>query len=137
MNSYFGERVEEVQKTGKVDPKLLQASNNSGNAVSQVKNITIFTKDEACSHFSKHGNSVMKALGKNEYNIANYIHDANHVIKNGQWVPELNAYVKMIGGKGGKYAFVGIDRMNGHMTTFHIKYAKELAKTAPSLGIIP
>ena len=42
----------------------------------------------------------------------------------------------MIGGKGGKYAFVGIHRATGHMTTFHIKYAKELAKSAPSLGII-
>lgn len=74
-------------------------------------------------------------MGKNQYNLKNYLEDANHVIRNG-YVPELNGYVKLIGGKGStKYGFVGLDRNIGKITTFHIKTAKELSKKAPSLGI--
>ncbi len=87
-------------------------------------------------HFDKHAKKIMKAMGKNQYTIKEYLEDANHVIRNGQYVPELNAYVKLIGGKGkAKYAFVGMDRKTGNITTFHIKSAKELSKEAPSLGI--
>ena len=54
----------------------------------------------------------------------------------GTWVPELNGYVKLIGGQGkAKYGFVGINRSTGNIATFHIKYAEDLAKVAPSLGI--
>lgn len=35
-----------------------------------------FGGDEAVVHFGKHGNSVMSALGKKSYNLANYIDDA-------------------------------------------------------------
>ncbi|WP_235988999.1 hypothetical protein [Aquibacillus kalidii] len=78
----------------------------------------------------------MDTMGKNQYNLKNYLEDANHVIRNGQYVPELNGHVKLIGGKGSaKYGFVGLDRNTGNITTFHIKTAKELSKKAPSLGI--
>lgn len=58
-----------------------------------------FAGDEAVQHFSKHADEVMKALGKRSYNLAEYVADANHVIQTGQWVPELNAYVKLVGGR--------------------------------------
>ena len=96
-----------------------------------------FKADEAVIHFNKHADEIMRAFGKSSYNLKQYIKDANYVIKYGNYVPELNGYVKLIGGKGSaKYAFVGIDRTTGKITTFHIKTAKELSKKAPSLGII-
>ncbi|MGJ0909004.1 hypothetical protein [Clostridium botulinum] len=96
-----------------------------------------FRGDEAVIHFGKHGKEMMDALSKSSYNIKNYIDDANYVIKNGQYVPELNGYVKLIGGKGSaKYGFVGLNRATGNITTFHIKTASELSKKAPSLKII-
>ena len=95
-----------------------------------------FAGNEALEHFTKHGNSVKNILGRKSYSITNYLGDANHIIKNGTWVPELNGYVKLIGGQGkAKYGFVGINRSTGNIATFHIKYAEDLAKVAPSLGI--
>jgi len=97
-----------------------------------------FAGNKAVEHFEKHGESVMKALGRTDYNLANYLDDANHVIKTGTWVPELNAYTKLIGGLGSpKAAFVGVDRAVGNITTFHVKSVQELSRSAPSLGWTP
>jgi filamentous hemagglutinin len=77
----------------------------------------------------------MQAFGRSSYNLKNYLDDANHVIKNGTFVPEMSGYVRLIGGKGSaKYGFVGLDRASGNITTFHVKSVSELAKKAPSLG---
>ena len=77
----------------------------------------------------------MSVFNKTSYNLKEYVEDANHVLRNGTYVPEMRAYVQLIGGKGSaKYAFVGLNK-SGEITTFHIKTAKELAKKAPSLGI--
>ncbi|WP_144520264.1 T7SS effector LXG polymorphic toxin [Bacillus pumilus] len=95
-----------------------------------------FKGDQAIIHYEKHSKEIMDAMGKNQYNIKNYLKDANHVIHKGRYVPELNGYVRLIGGKGSaKYGFVGLDRKTGNITTFHIKSVKELSKKAPSLGI--
>jgi hypothetical protein len=97
-----------------------------------------FVGDGAVQHFEKHSGSVMKAMGRTSYNLRNYLDDANHVITNGTWVPELNGYVSLVGGQGSaKAAFVGIDRAGGHITTFHIKSVSELSRSAPSLGWSP
>ena len=96
-----------------------------------------FDNDEMSSHFAKHGSNVMSAIGKTEYNIKEYLQDANHVIREGVFVSELHGYVKMLGGVGSaKYAFVGLDRASGKITTFHIKSVRELMKKAPSLGLV-
>src|SRR5690606_26783388 len=42
-----------------------------------------FAGDEAAIHFGKHGNSIMKALGKSSYNLKNYVDDASHVLNTG------------------------------------------------------
>ena len=98
--------------------------------------LKIFKADEAIKHFDKHSSELMAAMGKNSYNLKEYIKDANHVISKGSYVPELNAYVKLIGGKGSaKYAFVGLDETSGNITTFHVKTVSELIKKAPSLGL--
>nr|WP_318539765.1 LXG domain-containing protein [Terribacillus saccharophilus] len=95
-----------------------------------------FKGDEATIHFEKHSKEVKDALGKKQYNLKNYLQDANHVIETGKYVPELNGYVKLVGGKGSaKYAFVGLDRKTGNITTFHIKSVKELSRKAPSLEL--
>ena len=68
-----------------------------------------FKGDEANNHFNKHAKEIMDTLGKNSYNLKEYIDDANYIIKNGQYTPELNGYVKFMGGKGhAKYGFVGL-----------------------------
>ncbi|MCF8020186.1 MAG: hypothetical protein K9L62_12385 [Vallitaleaceae bacterium] len=106
-------------------------------AVNAANKLIKFKGDEAVVHFEKHSKELMDAFGKDAYNLKNYVSDANHVIDNGTYVKELNGYVQLIGGKGSaKYGFVGLDRATGNITTFHIKTASELAKKAPSLGIV-
>lgn len=45
----------------------------------------------------------------------------------------MNGYVIKIGGEGksAKYAFVGLDRITGDITTYHVKYAKQTMKKSP------
>lgn len=64
-----------------------------------------------------------------------YVNDANYIIRTGTFVPELNAYIQIPVGIGpAKAPIVGIDRYSGNITTFHIKYLKEILSKAPSLG---
>ena len=83
-------------------------------------------------HYIKHGKEIADVLGKTKYSVKEYLQDANYIVKNGTYVPELNGYVKFMKGK--KYGFVGLDRSTGDITTFHIKNVTELIKKAPSLG---
>lgn len=77
-------------------------------------------------------------MGHSSYTLAQYVDDANHIVKTGTYVPEVNAYVKLIGGQGtAKCGFFGMERGTSAITTFHVKTASELARTAPSLGITP
>ena len=52
--------------------------------------------DGANNHFNKHAKEIMDTLGKNSYNLKEYIDDANYIIKNGQYTTELNGYVKFM-----------------------------------------
>ena len=83
-------------------------------------------------HYGKHGQEIADVLGDSNYSIDKYLDDANYIINNGTYVPELNGYVSFMSGK--KYGFVGLDRTTGDITTFHIKNIYELIKKAPSLG---
>jgi len=83
-------------------------------------------------HFEKHGKEIADVLGESNYTIDKYLSDANNVINNGTYVPELNGYVKFMSGK--KFGVVGISSTTGEITTFHIKNISELIKKAPSLG---
>ncbi|EHF3618559.1 hypothetical protein JSO10_000469 [Listeria innocua] len=87
-------------------------------------------------HFKKHSREIMDTLNLKRYSRNDYLNDANQVISTGQYVPEINGYVKLVGGKGkAKYAFVGLDRETGSITTFHLKSVKQLMKKAPSLKL--
>ncbi|WP_062805063.1 hypothetical protein [Enterococcus pernyi] len=104
--------------------------------IEDVSGIEFNSKTKLEVHFSKHGSEIQQALNKNHYSIVEYLRDANHVIKEGQFVPEMNGYIKLVGGEGSaKYAFVGLDRTTGNITTLHLKSVKELIKKAPSLGL--
>ena len=83
-------------------------------------------------HYGKHGQEIADVLGDPNYSIDKYLDDANYIINNGTYVPELNGYVSFMSGE--KYGFVGLDRTTGDITTFHIKNLSELIKKAPSLG---
>ena len=84
-------------------------------------------------HYGKHGQEIADVLGDSNYSIDKYLDDANYIINNGTYVPELNGYVSFMSGK--KYGFVGLDRTTGDITTFHIKNLSELIKKSPSLGV--
>ena len=83
-------------------------------------------------HFEKHNPQF-----ENMYSSATeYLEDANYVINNGQYVPELNGYILFLGNKGGaNYAFVGLKNAGNNISTFHIKHVKTLTKI-PSLHFI-
>lgn len=124
---------------GLTDDIVVSASKVGGSraalpAAGQLSRLARFGGDEAVNHFGTHGKSVMDALGRNSYNLSNYIDDANHVIRNGTFVPEMNGYVKLIGGPGSaKFGFTGLNRATGNITTFHIKSVGKLARKAPWL----
>ena len=97
----------------------------------------IFKADKAVEHFTKHGDRIRKFFGKSSYNMKEYMQDAHHIIKTGHYIPEANAYYKILGGTGkeAKFAFVGMTRDSRNLTTFHIKKRTDLARVAPSLGL--
>ncbi|MGL6129974.1 RHS repeat domain-containing protein [Chryseobacterium artocarpi] len=134
FDTYMSYQDEDTQdKVGKIQLAVLLLQLRKGN-ISGIKKFLTFNGDEAVIHFEKHGKSVMDALGNTSYNLKNYVNDANHVINTGVYIPELNGYIKLIGGSGSaKFAFVGLNRANGNITTFHIKTAKELSKKIPHI----
>ena len=111
---------------------------NSSSAIKKVSesgsNTNKLFKNQALldEHYGKHGQEIADVLGDSNYSIDKYLDDANYIINNGTYVPELNGYVSFMSGK--KYGFVGLDRTTGDITTFHIKNISELIKKAPSLG---
>ncbi|MEG0553682.1 MAG: hypothetical protein RR533_09205, partial [Carnobacterium sp.] len=57
----------------------------------------IYFKDTGAleSHFNKHNGEMKKAMGLSNYSLETYLNDANYVINNGTYVPEMNGYVKL------------------------------------------
>ena len=117
--------AEDVADQGKSLDEVVESGNKTGKL---FKNQSLLEE-----HYGKHGQEIVDVLGKPNYSIDKYLDDANYIINNGTYVPELNGYVSFMSGK--KYGFVGIDRTTGDITTFHIKNVSELIKKAPSLGV--
>ena len=85
-------------------------------------NAIFFKKGEDLIHFEKHGQEIAETLGQKNYSLSQYVDDANTVVRNGQFAPELNAYVSISGGEGSaKGLMVGLDRATGDITTMHLK----------------
>ena len=116
----------------------VEFENNSVPSVGKAQNANLQFNSEQklVNHFDKHSAEVAHALKRTDYSIEQYLKDANFVVETGTYVPELNAYVKFIGyeGKNTLYAFVGLDRNTGNITTYHVKTVDYLIKKAPSLG---
>ncbi len=107
------------------------------NSIGETSELTYKFKPGAdLAHFDKHGMKIANKLDLgHDYNVQQYVSDANFVIKNGIYVPELNAYVKIPVGIGTARApFVGLDRLTNEITTFHLKPVSYLERQAPSLG---
>ena len=117
--------IDDVPKSETVYGKSIGESGSKANKL--FKNQSLL--DE---HYGKHGQEIADILGDSNYSIDKYLDDANYIINNGTYTPELNGYVSFMSGK--KYGFVGLDRTTGDITTFHIKNISELIKKAPSLG---
>ena len=94
-----------------------------------------FKVGEDARHFEKHGSEISQALSLSNYTVGQYVSDANSVIRNGIFTPELNAYVSIPGGIGGaKGLIAGVDRATGEITTLHLKSISFFQRKAPSLG---
>ncbi|WP_256576759.1 MULTISPECIES: RHS repeat-associated core domain-containing protein, partial [unclassified Pseudomonas] len=94
-----------------------------------------FKPGEDVRHFEKHGEEIKQTLGEDNYTLEQYVADANSVIRNGTFAPELNAYVAIPGGTGSaKGLLVGVDRATGEITTMHLKSISFFENKAPSLG---
>ena len=116
-------------KTGETTAKFTEVVSESGSNSGKIfKNQTLLEE-----HYRKHGQEIADVLLESNYSIDKYLDDANYIINNGTYVPELNGYVSFMSGK--KYGFVGLDRTTGDITTFHVKNVSELIKKAPSLGL--
>ena len=128
----------EITKGVRVATKADEVADAAADVVKTVKkggsNTGKLFKNQSLldEHYGKHGQEIADVLGDFNYTIDKYLDDANYIIDNGTYVPELNGYVSFISGK--KYGFVGLDRATGDITTFHIKNVSELIKKAPSLG---
>lgn len=91
-----------------------------------------FKTGEDVIHFEKHGSEIAQTLGYENYSINQYVQDANSVIANGTFAPELNAYVSIPGGTGSaKGLMVGLDRATGEITTMHMKPVSWFETKAP------
>jgi hypothetical protein len=76
-------------------------------------------------HFINHN----REMGYKYHNPQEYEYDANQVIQHGEYIPDLNAYVRFYNYWGGcNYLFVGMTDCGGFITTFHIKSAHKVWK---------
>ena len=110
-----------------------KAAKNIGEvAETTVKNLDFDSAENLLDHFTKHNSQ----FGDMFTSVDEYLEGANYVINNGQYVSELNGYIRFLG-NGGKatYAFVGLKNAGQYISTFHVKSVRELSKIL-SLGFI-
>jgi RHS repeat-associated protein len=106
---------------------LLGASALGGKAGGKAFSYGFSTSERLFTHFGKHGGDVMKGLNKNNYDIKNYLNDANYIIKTGQYIPKMNGYIKFMGKDGrANYGFVGMTRDGKNITTFGVRSVNRL-----------
>ncbi|MFL0121800.1 hypothetical protein V2611_08370 [Tenacibaculum maritimum] len=63
------------------------------NLLEESKKLKFFKSENlAIDHFNKHSKFIMKLTGRNIYNYKQYISEANHIIKNGTFLPQNKIY---------------------------------------------
>jgi len=99
-------------------------------AKTTVKNLNFDSTENLFKHFADHNSQFGDLFSSAD----EYLNGANYVINNGQFVPELNGYIRFLG-TGGKanYAFVGLKNAGKNISTFHVKSVEKLVEI-PSLG---
>ncbi len=82
----MGQNLSEVAREAKINDLgtflCTTVRNDDGAAI-------IFKSEEAIDHFTKHGYGVRNALDKTSCHMKEYMMDAPHVMKTGQYAPEL------------------------------------------------
>ena len=87
-----------------------------------------FDSDENLQHHFEEHKEDFAGMFKNQ---DEYLEAANYVLNTGEYIPELNGYVKFIGVNGkANYAFVGLKNNGQNISTFHIKSVNQLSKYA-------
>ncbi|WP_242590114.1 hypothetical protein IGL98_002480 [Enterococcus sp. DIV0840] len=66
----------------------LEKSGEQVKIVEKASGLKFGNAEKLESHFLKHGSEMKHALNKNNYTVVDYLSDANHVIKEVQFVPE-------------------------------------------------
>lgn len=91
---------------------------------------TFRTPEKLTEHFEKHAKEFDNLCPT----VGDYLDGANYVIENGQYVSELNGYIRFFGANGkANYAFVGMTSDGSAITTFGIRSVSDLAKYIPWL----
>ena len=91
---------------------------------------TFSSPEKLIEHFDKHASE----FGDICPTVGDYLDGANYVIENGQYIPEMNGYIRFFGANGqANYAFVGLSSDSSFITTFGIRSVSELAKIIPWL----
>ena len=75
-------------------------------------------------HYCKHGQEIADVLGDSNYSIDKYLDDANYIVNNGTYVPELNGYVSFMSGK--KYDYYNIANIARLLTELPDEDLKEV-----------
>lgn len=84
------------------------------------------SSDKLLEHYGKHNSEFGSLFSSPD----EYLSGANYVIENGEFVPELNGYIKFFGAGGqANYAFVGLTQDGAYITTFGIRSVAKLAKS--------
>ena len=90
---------------------------------------TFSSKKQLLSHYAKHQRDFDGMYA----NAKEYAKGAKYVVKNGQYIPEKNAYIRFLGLQGkANYAFVGMNR-HGRVLTYHIKSVGKMVTENVSL----
>ncbi|MBE5758477.1 MAG: RHS repeat-associated core domain-containing protein [Clostridiales bacterium] len=101
-------------------------------AKTTAKTLNFDSTEILLKHFEKHKSQFGGLFSSAD----EYLSGANYVINNGQFVPELNGYIRFLGTGGrANYAFVGLKNAGKNISTFHVKNVKALAKI-PALGFV-
>ena len=100
------------------------SSTGCGGSTNRASNTTPSYQFKNEAKLNEHYTQHNKEMGYKYHSPQEYLADANDVIKNGQYIPGKNAYVRFYNYWGGSnYQFVGMSSNHSYITTFHIKAA--------------
>jgi len=84
------------------------------------------SSDKLLEHYGKHNSEFGSLFSSPD----EYLSGANYVIENGEYVSELNGYIRFFGAGGqANYAFVSLTQDGAYITSFGIRSVAKLAKS--------